>query len=229
MNSTGSASRAQRHTRIFRRQESRAPHARRHRLNRRAQVGANRVHHDERGKVLGHVPQAVRQPRSDARPPADHGSGLDERDRRLVIDLLGVERLHDRDVVDHLRGMRQQLRYPRSAPAVLRELVNRRRNRKPRLPRRHRRQALSLPHRIGQILVVPILEAGLVIEEILLRRAAEHVHVHGALRLRREVRQVRQSTQVLFRRGPERGVAASRPNIVASAATPSPRAVREKN
>ena len=112
---------------------------------------------------------------------------------------------------------------------MLRELVDRWRDRKPRLPRRHRRQPLSLAYRIRQILVVPVLQSGLVIEQILLRRAAEHVHVDGALCFRREVRKVRQAAKVLVRRGPRGAQPASRPNIVASAATPRPRgSPREK-
>ena len=160
---------------------------------------ANRVHDDERREILGHIAQAIGEPRSDARPSADHGSGLNVGDRGLVIDLLGIERLHDRDVVHHLRGVRQQLRYPGAAPAMLRELVDRRRDRETSSAPTSSSSAAVPGARIRQILVVPVLQAGLVVEQILLRRAAEHVHVDGALRLRREVRKIRQAADVTDR------------------------------
>ena len=69
--------------------------------------------------------EAVTEPRAHARPARLLEPGLDERDRRVVIDRIRVHRLDDGDVVDDLRGVRQQLADPGAGLPVLRELVDR--------------------------------------------------------------------------------------------------------
>src|SRR5205814_1682681 len=78
-----------------------------------------------------------------ARLARNHEARLQKRDRRLVIDRFSIERAKNRDVVDHLRGVWQQLRQPCPALTMLRKFENRRRDREPALPRCHRRQPLS--------------------------------------------------------------------------------------
>src|SRR5205823_1559677 len=93
---------------------------------------------------------------------------------------------------------------PRAAFPVLGELVDRRRDREARLAGGHGRQALSLANGIGEILVVPVFQARLVVEHVLLRRTAEHMQVDGALGLGREVGETGQSTAVGLKERPER-------------------------
>src|SRR5258706_15114866 len=57
----------------------------------------------------------------------------------------------------------------------------------------HRRQPLTLTDRLWQILVVPILHLGFVVEQIDLRRSSHHVQVDGPFRFRRKMRQSRKS------------------------------------
>ena len=121
----------------------------------------------------------------------DLAAGLNERNRRLVIDRLGVHRADDGDVVDHLRRVRQQLGHPGAVLPVLRELEGGRRDREARLARRHRGETLALANRVGQILVEPVVHLRLVVEGLHLRRRADHVQVDRALGLGREVRQSR--------------------------------------
>ena len=52
-------------------------------------------------------------------PAGDLVACLDQRDRRVVVDRLGVHRLDDRDVVDDRAGVRQEFAEPRPALAVL--------------------------------------------------------------------------------------------------------------
>ena len=84
-------------------------------------------------------------------------------------------------------------RDPRAALAVLRELEDRRRDGKPRLAGGHGGEALALADGVGQVLVEPLLHPRLVVEQVHLRRRADHVEVDGPLRLGREVRQPRAS------------------------------------
>ena len=161
---------------------------------------------------------------------ADHGSRLNVGNRRLVINLLGIERLHDRDVVDHLRGVRQQLRYPGSAPAMLRELVD----------RRARSETSSAPTTSWSAAVPGARNPADPCRTSPSVRACNRRDPAAAGRracacTRRALPSARSEEdsashpRYLSGAGPAALSAASRPNIVASAATPSPRDVREKN
>ena len=63
---------------------------------------------------------------------------------------------------------------------------------------RHPRQPLPAADGIGQVLAAKFLELGLVVEQIQLRRAAGLEQVDHTLRLRREMRQVRQAARRRF-------------------------------
>ena len=80
-----------------------------------------RQQHDERRQVLVLAAQSITEPRAHAWPAGLLEAGLDERDRRVVIDRLGVHRLDDGDVVDDLRGVREKLADPGAGLAVLGE------------------------------------------------------------------------------------------------------------
>ena len=84
---------------IARRQEAAAPEAVVERL-----VGPPaREQDDERRQVLVLAPQAVGDPGAHARPAGELRAGLHERDRRVVVDRLGVHRADDADVVGDRR------------------------------------------------------------------------------------------------------------------------------
>ena len=113
-------------------------------------------------------------------------AGHHERAGRVVIDGVGVDGLDQRDVVDDLGRVRQQLADPLAALAVLLELELRRRDREPRLAAGHRGDALALADAVGQVLVEIFGQLRLVIPQVDLRRAAVHVQIDDRLGLRRE-------------------------------------------
>ncbi len=96
--------------------------------------------------------------------------------------------LDNRDIVDDLRRVRQQLAQPRAGLSVLLEFENRWRHRQRRLARRHARDPLPLPDRIRQILAAILGQLRLVVEQVHLRRAARLVQEDHALGLGREMR-----------------------------------------
>ena len=106
------------------RNESRAPLS----LGQRLAVPGN--HHDEGRQVLVDGPQTVGDPGAEARPSRQLKPGLRERHRRVVIDLFGVHRLDEAQVVGDLRGVGQQFAQPRARFSVLRKLEDRLRDRK---------------------------------------------------------------------------------------------------
>ena len=122
--------------------------------------------------------QTVRGPGTQAGSTGDLVAGLHGGDRRLVIDGLGVQTAHPADFVRFFRKPGQQLGvHPHAALAHLLELVLRRGNRKTGLTAGHGRQPLALANGVGQVLVVPLLHYRLVVEQIHLRRTADHVQV----------------------------------------------------
>ena len=143
---------------------------------------ARRDQDDEGRQVRGLAPQAVVDPRPEARPAGDLRSGLEERDRRVVIDRVGDHRPDDAQVVHDAGGVRQETRQPRAAGAVSPEVELRAGQGQRRLIAGHARQSLSLSHRVGQLLAVATRELGLVVERVHLRRPAGHEQVDHALR-----------------------------------------------
>ena len=182
------AGRAEAHARVLAGQKPARPEPRRNRLHLLG-VRAAGDHHHERRQVVVERAQAVRAPRAEARPARHLVAGLHERDRRLVVDRLGVHAADEHEVVGHLLHPRQQLADPHARLAAPLELVHRRRDREAGLAAGHRREPLAHADRFGQVLVEPFLHDGLVIEQIHLRRAADHVQVDDVLGLRGEVRE----------------------------------------
>ena len=90
---------AQLHALVARRQEAASPQPVVERL-----VGPPaREQDDERRQVLVLTPQAVGDPRAHARPAGELRAGLHERDRRVVVDRLGLHRADEADVVGDRR------------------------------------------------------------------------------------------------------------------------------
>jgi hypothetical protein len=143
-------------------------------------------------QVIALAAETVREPGTDAGLARHLAAGHDKGAGRIVIDGAGVDGAHERDVIDDLRRVRQQLAGPHAALAVLRNLKHRRRDGQPRLAAGHGGDALALAHALRQILVKKGLQARLVIPQIELRGRAVHVQVDEAFRLRGKVRQPRQ-------------------------------------
>ena len=182
----GSPLRAERHAGVLARQIAGRPEPGRDGLQ---LLRVRRLGHqdDERRQVLVERAQAVGDPGAQAGPAGDLVAGLHEGDGRLVVDGVGVHAADEAHVVDHLGRVRQQLADPHAALAVLGELVLRRRDGKPRLAAGHGRQPLALADRVGQVLVVPCVHLRLVVVEVDLRRAADHVQIDDVLGLAGEV------------------------------------------
>ena len=189
---------------------------------RRPEPGRDRLHllgvrgpgdqDDERGQVVVHRPQAIRHPGAEAGPARVLVAGLHVGDRRLVVDRLGVHAPDEAQVVDHPGRVGEHLRDPHAALAVLLELVLRGSDREPLLAARHGREPLAHPHRVGKLLVVPLVHHRLVVVEVHLRRPADHVQVDDVLRLRGEVGQPGQRPG---RRRPVAGAGAAPQSLVA--------------
>ena len=110
------APRAKLNALIDARQKARAPQARARAARRPGEQ------HDVGRQIAVLRAEPVGHPRAEARPTAAPEAGVQEHLRRRVIDLLGVQRLHDGDVVGDGRQVRQQLREHLPALPVRREL-----------------------------------------------------------------------------------------------------------
>ena len=142
----------------------------------------------ERGKVAVQAAEAVADPRSHRRSAGDLRSGLEEGDRGVVVDRLGVHGSNHAQLVGDRRGVREQFAHPETIGPVLGELELGAGERERRLVAAHAGESLAAAHRVGQFLAVAFLEQRLVIEEIELRRAATLHQVDDPLRPRCEVR-----------------------------------------
>ena len=181
----GVSAAAQLHALMDRRQEAAPPQAVIQRLVVRA-AGPARHHRDERGEIFVFRTESIRQPRTEAGPSSKLCSRGEKRHRRIVIDRLGRKRLDEAQFVGHSRQMREQFADGRAALPVPRELEHRRHDGKFFLARRHPRQPLSLPNRLGQVGAAPLLQLGLVIEQFELRGGSRLKQVDHPLGLRRE-------------------------------------------
>ena len=79
-------------------------------------------HHDEAGQVLVHRAEAVVHPRAQRRAAALQLAGVHHQHGRAVDRRLGGHRVQERDVVDALAEVREQVADPFAALAVLVEL-----------------------------------------------------------------------------------------------------------
>ena len=177
---------SQRHAAVAGGQKPAGPHPREQRLGGGPRTPGGCEDH-KRWQVVCLGPQPVRNPRPQAGLSRDLAPRHHVRARRVVIDGVGVHRLHHREVVDQLRGVRQQFTHPPSALAMLGELELRRCDRQPLLPTGHRRDPLTLADAVGEVLVEMLLQPGLVIPQVELRGTAIHMQVNDRLRLGREM------------------------------------------
>ena len=112
-----------------------------------------------------------------------------------MINLLGVNRLDETQVVDYLRCFRKQFAHPRPALAVLRVLEYRRSNRETGLRRRHPSQPLSVADRGGQVGPAPFLEHRLIVKQFQGGGSAGLEQIDDSLGGRREMGKARKSSR----------------------------------
>ena len=153
---------------------------------------------DKRGEIFVRAAEAVTEPRAHARPSGQLRASLKERDRRVVIDGLGVHGLDEAEFVHKLRRPRHQVADPRAALAVLRELEDGAGHGQRGLIARHTGQALAHAHAGGQVLPVVFVERGFVVEQIELRRPAGHEQVNDAVGFGREMRPGQNAFERIF-------------------------------
>ena len=153
----GIAAGSETHSLVARRKKATGPKARKQRL-----VGVDGVRlgeqHDERRAGCRSRCRYHTGPGAQARAAGLLRACLNERDRRIVIDRVRVDCLHDGEIVDNLRGVRKQFAHPCAGLAVLIELEDRRSDRQGSLPRRHAGDALTHAHRVGQLDAAMLLE-----------------------------------------------------------------------
>ena len=87
----------------FGRQKAGAPQTR---VKRLIALFAVRDHHDERRQIFVRAAQAITQPRAHAWPARLLETGLNESNGGVVIDGLGIDRLHQADVVHDAGNVR---------------------------------------------------------------------------------------------------------------------------
>ena len=108
---------AEPHGLMLRREKPRAPEVAHQRLA--ALVFCDQ--HDERGEVFMVVAKAVVEPGADTRAARDLRTALHERHTRAMVDAFGVHRADEAEAVGDLRRVREKLRQPGAARAVLAE------------------------------------------------------------------------------------------------------------
>ena len=139
---------------------------------------------DETGQVGRLAPEPVRHPRPHARSAGERRAGVQEDLGRGVVELIRMQGLDDRDVINDLGQMGKHLRKLGPALAVPRKLV----------PGRHQARVgpdegvTLVLHDLGRDrLAVELPEYRLLVEEVELARSTSHEHVNDTFRLRGEV------------------------------------------
>ena len=139
---------------------------------------ALRGQHDKAGQLVGLRAETVEQPGAHAGPALDLRAGVHERVRRIVVDLLGVHRADDANVVRNTADVREQLGnfLPGSAP--LPELAKRPAGLQFRVLQL--RELLPPGEGFGERFIVELLEFRLVIKTFEVRRPARHAEMNDA-------------------------------------------------
>ena len=179
---------AQRHPAVPGGEEPARPHPREEGL-RGIDVG-QRCENHKGGEIVALAPQAIRHPAPQARLAWHLAAGHHERAGGIMVDGVGVDRLHQRDLVDHIRGVGEEFAVdPAAAAAPLLKFEFGRGHRKPGLAAGHAGEPLIAPHTRRDILVEIVVELWFVIPQIDLRGAAIEVDVDHPLGSRSVVRQ----------------------------------------
>ena len=115
-------------------------------------------------------------------------AGLEERDRRVVVNLLRLERFHKTQLIDHFCRPRHQVADPCPAFTMFGEFENGTCQRERRLVPRHPSEPLAHADAGRKILAVHLIEQWLVIKQIELRRAAAHEQINDPICLGHHMR-----------------------------------------
>ena len=135
-------------------------------------------HDDVRRQVTVHRTETVRNPRADARPAGELKASLQKRDRRIVVDRLGMYRAHHTKLVRHSAKVGQHLAQLQAALAMCGKTVFRGGHRQRFLVGRHAGQPLPAPNRVRQFLTAMLLELRFWIKKIHLRRGSIHMEIN---------------------------------------------------
>src|SRR2546421_392371 len=122
--------------------------------------------------------ETVKQPGAQAGSALDLRAGVHERVRRIVIDLLGVHRADDANVVRNTADVREQLGNFLPGPAPLPELAKRPAGLQFRVLQL--RELLPPGEGFGERFIVELLEFRLVIKPFEVRRPARHAEMNDA-------------------------------------------------
>ena len=143
------------------------------------------LEHDIGRQIVCGRAKPVNHPRTDAGPAAAAEAGVQEHLRRGMIDLLGVQRADDAQLVGNAGQVRQQFGDLLAALPVRAELVLA-------AGQRHlaadESEALAAGQLLGAGFAVVFHQGRLRIEQVKLRRRADHVQVDDMLGPRSEVR-----------------------------------------
>src|SRR5439155_25417544 len=128
-------------------------------------------HDDESRQVFTFATDAVSQPGAQTRIAGNLASCAHEQLRGRVVELRGLHRADNRDVVDDRRQMGKQIRELRAAPTVPGKVVWRAEELWITL---EEREPLALNQVRGTHLAVVLVEFRFVVEQVQLRRPARH-------------------------------------------------------
>ena len=163
-------------------QKARAPQA-------RACAGERSGEHDDiGGEVAVFRAESVGDPRAEARPAAAPEAGVEKHLRRGVVEFLGVQRAHDGDFVGHAREVRQQ--FGDQLAALAARLKFKARAEQARMAA-DEGEAFARDERVRTELTVEFLQFGFRIEQVELRRRADHVEVDDVFGAGRKMRRAR--------------------------------------
>ena len=172
------------------RQEARTPQTRQQALPPRS-FASYRVQHYKCRQVAVRTAEPVVDPRAHAGAPRQLAAGLKERDRRIVVNCLGVYRADQADLVHDRRSVRHQLAQGNPALPMSLEFVLRGHGLEACLMRDHAGHTLPLKNRLRDVLAKAVLQQRLVVKQVEVRRAAGLEQEDDPLRLRRKVRKRR--------------------------------------
>ena len=114
--------------------------------------------------------------------------GLEQRDRRVVVDRVGVQRTNDTQIVGDGAEVGQQFAQPQSALTVLAKFIATWLQGETGLTSNHAGDALAFAYRIRQILIEAFIEFRFGIEEIEVRRTTGLERADHPFGFRRKMR-----------------------------------------
>ena len=143
------------------------------------------IQNDESRQAVAERAQPVRDPRAESWPSESSESGMEEEFAGTMVELVGLHRTDDGQVICSLGQVRQEVGEPRAGLTVLREFV---RGRQRSRALGNKGELLALQDAVGHWLAFKLREGRLGVEQIDLGRTAKHVQEDDMLGPRGEVR-----------------------------------------